>query len=676
MTTPTPMMNTPQKQAPASSSPAPRSVPAMVNFDSPAAFGLLAEGGVGMGISMSGMGMSSLGFTASAMGRADEDERRRRLQSIISTLKSRPGRVGPKGILDLCQTEGLSAVEESGVLVLQIGNESLCEIPVRNGEVVPEEVALGINGDEHDYAATASKILGDSLKPLPGMAKINVSLERFAHNLEKLLRIDHLSGPQNGGLSCYKAIFGVYTSLKKLFDHEKKAAMALRDSGDPLASYKAEREVLCKKSGRPRLNAGGRLGLSLEYWMDRRHVLPSHGKGKEAMDIDSQPANNNPEDDDTKMHQIYALTLECESAPASPFSSIRISDAWISDTVEKAPDAPDSDITNLLLNKPTLDWQDPPPTYLPSALPEGEHEALNLDNATGRLPNIRFVAKLSPPLVVPLLVFNYIQQSLNFGTSNDIRVGTFADLALKAGDPDPAMTGAQAEPTYEMRAEKKTLVLGEDGKEEEHRHDNWLYFPRTDYCVVIDSLPFSHPRQLVELLPTLRQYAFTTSLLSQTFGGTAQSLPSTKQPPSSGPRSQSRSKQNLGNDQKEPAVRLDVSVALASNGGPQLRVDIPAANAGSLSADDILACLTDERVTGKRVTLVVDVQSNADLVIKPQNLPTNGTDTTMSDNDKDEKQNVQQQDASVKRLARALEVCMDLGIWVEWVKKTMLAEGR
>lgn len=133
MATPTPSTNTPQKHLAAFSSPAPRSVPAMMNYDSPAVLNMLSEGGVGMGISMSGMGMSQLGLSASAMGRADEDERRRRLENIIATLKEKPGRVGEEGIVALCKKEGMEIDRDSPelgvqVLVLAIGAEAMCEV--------------------------------------------------------------------------------------------------------------------------------------------------------------------------------------------------------------------------------------------------------------------------------------------------------------------------------------------------------------------------------------------------------------------------------------------------------------------------------------------------------------------------------------------------------------------
>src|SRR5689334_8517248 len=118
MATPTPSTNTPSKHLPVFSSPAPRSVPHtgnsnMLSYDSPAVLNMLNDassgmGGVGMGISMSGLGMSSLGMSASAMGRADEAERSRRLQNILEVVGGKPGRVSEDGLLALCKKLGVS----------------------------------------------------------------------------------------------------------------------------------------------------------------------------------------------------------------------------------------------------------------------------------------------------------------------------------------------------------------------------------------------------------------------------------------------------------------------------------------------------------------------------------------------------------------------------------------
>lgn len=690
MATPTPSTNTPQKHLPTFSSPAPRSVPGMVNFDSPAALGLLAEGGIGMGISMSGMsgmgigmgmGMSGLGLSASAMGRADEDERRRRLMSIIDTLKTKPGRISQEGILALCKKEGLEVIEEPQrnavvELLLMIGSEAMCVIPVRNGEILTDGVKLELTRDGHNYAATGSRILANSLRPLPGMTKINLTLERFSHNLDKLLRMDKLSAPENGGVSCYQAIFGVYTSLRKLFEHEKKMALAVMEANTPYASHRAEREVLCKKSGRPRINGGSCLGLSLEYWMDRRHIIkkgsqqPMSAKGKDKMDVDSLE-DEYPEDGDSETNAIYSLSIECESSPSSMYSPIRISDAWISDAVEKTPDTTNTtDINNILLNRPTIDWLEPPPTYLPSAAPEGDHDAMNLDNTPGRLPNIRFVAKFDPPLVLPLSVFVTIQQSLGLELPNDIRTTTFVGLSLRPGETDPGLTGVSNDSIQELRAEKSVLVINKDGKEEQKVHSNSLYVPRTEYSRMIESLPFSHPRQLVEILPILRQYAFTTSLLQRTFGITSQTPENRRShsDPLSPPLTPDQSLL------KTNALQLDISLSYAPP-APRLRFDIPhpASTSSALSVSspsDLLSSLLSLDASKPSIRVTLDIQQNADLVITEQNV-VSIAETKNKDGDV-EMPSAEQGlglDDRVKRLAKALEVSGDVGFWSEWVRR-------
>ncbi|KAF2468439.1 uncharacterized protein BDR25DRAFT_344187 [Lindgomyces ingoldianus] len=685
----TPTTNTPQKHLAAFSSPAPRSLPGMINFDSPAALGLSLEGVVGMGISMSGMGISvsGMGLTASAMGRADEDQRRRRLESVIAMLKTKPGRVSEEGIIALCKKEGLEVMGEmqSGnrvMLTLLIGNEAMCEIALRDGEI--DSVKLELDPDRPDigFGTSGSKVLLQSLRPLPGMTRINLTLERFSHNLDKLLRMDKLGAPENGGVSCYQAVLGVYGSLKKLFEHEKKMALAVIEANTPHANHRAEREVLCKKSGRPRINAGNCIGLSLEYWMDRRHIIPARtqrkptwSKGKDKMDIDSVEGNEYPEDGDPETNKIYSLTIECESCPSSMYSPIRISDAWISDAIEKAPDAADSDINNILLNRPTIDWLEPSPTYLPSAPPGGEHDAMHLDVASGRLPNIRFIAKFNPPLVVPLSVVVTIHQSLGLDVPQDIHPTTFFGLALRPGDADPGLAGIARESTQEIQSEKTVLVQGKDGQEEQRIHTNSLYVPKTEYSRTIESLPFQHPRQLVEILPTLRQYAFTSSLLQHTF------LSPSSTPPPPTPKSPTAPLSPPLTPEKRDAnspLQLDLTLSYAQP-TPRLSLYLPhpescastRAPTSPTSSASVLDSIMGATTTKPPIGITIDVHANADLIVSDQNiipLPPNPEGVEMVEG-------AQEYQDRVKRVARALDVCADLGVWGEWLRREVEMRG-
>jgi hypothetical protein len=92
-----------------------------VNFDSPTAAALLGHvGGLDMGVSLSGIGMgvsmSGLGIGMSAgaseLRRADDEERRKRLESIIATVSRRPGRVCEEGIKRLRERVGLDFAED------------------------------------------------------------------------------------------------------------------------------------------------------------------------------------------------------------------------------------------------------------------------------------------------------------------------------------------------------------------------------------------------------------------------------------------------------------------------------------------------------------------------------------------------------------------------------------
>ncbi|KAF2193716.1 hypothetical protein K469DRAFT_652259 [Zopfia rhizophila CBS 207.26] len=663
MATPTPSTNTPQKHLAAFSSPAPRSLPGMINFDSPAALGLSLEGGVGMGISMSGM--SGLGLSASAIGRADEEERRRRLESVIATLKTRPGRVSEEGIIGLCKKEGLEVVKEPQgkeeenrmKLILLIGNEGMCEIPMRNGEI--ENVNLELASDRSDisFGPTGSQILLRDLRPLPGMAKINLTLERFSHNLDKLLRMDKLSSQ---GASCFQAVFGIYTSLRKLFEHEKKIAVELLDAKIPYTSQRAEREVLCKKSGRPRMNAEDGIGLALEYWMDRRYLIPKYPqakksvslKGKEKMDIDSDDTSNcYPEDQDPSTNKIYSMTIECESSQSAMYPPIRISDAWISENITKAADATDSNIDDMLMDRPSIDWLEPPQTYLPSAGPE-EHDAMNLDTAPGRLPNIRFIAKFNPPLVVPLSVAVTIHQSLSNEIPNDsIRPTTFVGLALRPGEADPGVTGLDVESVQEIRNTRTVLAYDRDGKEEQHIHSNSLYVPKTEYARTIEVLPFSHPRQLIEILPTLRQYAFLTNLLV----------------PLSPPLTSMKSNAD--------ALQLDITLSYAQP-TPRLTMHLPHPSSSPptsnlSSAASILDSIMGSADTDMKppIGITVDIMTNADLMISDQNVVPARSALETKDVDVDMVKGAGEHDKLVQRLAKALDVCGELGVWGEWVRR-------
>lgn len=521
------------------------------------------------------------------------------------------------------------------------------------------------------FAETGSKILLRDLRPLPGQSRINLTLERFSANLDKLIRMDKLSAE---GVNCFHAIFGVYTSLRKLFDHEKKMAMALYGANTPNASIKAEREVLCKKSGRPRINTNNFLGLSLEYWMDHRHIIPKKPrselseKASGKMAVDSVDGSDTTEDD-PETNKIYSLLIDVESSPSSLYQPIRVSNEWIAPEIEKPADAdPDS----ILFSRSNLAWRDPEPTYIPTTN-SGSGDAMDLESQPGRLPNIRFIAKFNPPIVVPLSVAVTIHQSVSNEIPNEaIRPTTFTGLALRPGETDPGSTGLGGESTQELQSETTVLVVNKDGLKQNRKHTNSLYIPKTEWARAIETLPFHHPRQLIDILPLLRQYAFLTSLLQDTFGPSR--VPSPPDPSMPAPDTK---------DPTLPSLQIDLNLTYAQP-NPRFSIYIPHPRSTRLSdpsnplsailatpqSQDPTSMTSDSEFLGSAhppITLTVDVLHNADLVVSEQNVVDVGvgelvTKGLLGGGEVDEEKR-----RKIQRFGVALDRCGDLGVWAEWV---------
>ncbi|CAN9468715.1 unnamed protein product [Alternaria alternata] len=355
----------------------------------------------------------------------------------------------------------------------------------------------------------------------------------------------------------------------------------------------------------------------------------------------------NPEDADKSHNKMYSLTIECEASPSTLYTPIRISDDWISDRIDKPTDTHDANATldNILMHasSSSLDWLDPKPTYLEPA-PEqtadnhDDHDAMNLDSAAGRLPNL---VGIEP-------------------RTDDFRPETFAGLALRPGEVDPGMSGTTVgDVTHEIRSSRTVLVQCEDGQEKDRRHDMSLFIPKLEYSRTLEALPFSHPKQLVEVLPVLRQYAHITSLLKTCFYEAPK-----KQVGDLLPRLQLDV--NLSYAPPVPRFTLHVPhpraavVAKAACSSEKEEKKSKDANDAAMIAD--LFSHLDEPITSSSpppsayhapLALAIDVQANGELVLTEQNI------VFLEEED---------DDAKVKRLARALDVVDDLGVWAEWLR--------
>ncbi|KAF2675022.1 hypothetical protein BT63DRAFT_450008 [Microthyrium microscopicum] len=495
--------------------PSPSSFP---NWDSPA--GMLpslsnmsfADGGIGMALQGSGMnGGSSVG------GKIDDQERRRRLEYMQETLRARPPKLSPEGVQIVAERLGLDTMMEpeqgtrkDGTRTCTIAGETIVVEVLFKANYNVESVEASSPGSNElvsQHFKSASEVLLRDVTEPPMMPLLR-QLGSFSDNLERLAKMDKLNGPSAGqSFNCFEAIAGVYTSLKKLFEHEKQAVLALIDSNKNHREARAEREVMCKKSGRPCMNARSAVGMSLDYWMQKRFSYLDHEgpQNPDSMDVDSRPQTDPQSDLPTQ--KLFSLLIECEPYASELYTPVRISTEWISDKFEQ----PATEMFSGL-----LDWQHPPPTYLhsPGSL---EANAMTLDQRDNKLPNIRFVAKLNPPLVLPSLVADNILLSTETQPDVNELQNQMIYHHLLLGINDPAEKDYYGGPSKVIQTERVTDRKLPNGSFERVTHRDLLTSKTPTASRTLREIPFYHPSQIVNALPILRQWACINSLLTQSF---------------------------------------------------------------------------------------------------------------------------------------------------------------
>ncbi|KAI9847260.1 MAG: hypothetical protein M1838_000955, partial [Thelocarpon superellum] len=340
-----------------------------LGFDSPSAAAL------GIHLHLPGLD----GITSSNV-RGDEDERRRRIESILDMLRTRPGRVSEESVERLAKRTGLEYLWEGpagGPRMLSIaGSGVLIDIDFKLGAVSKVGISFLKSPEAPTVPAPrAAAILLRELQPPPGVSAINATLTPFAGHLERLARLDKLSSP---GLNCFEAIAGVHASLARVNEWEKRKLRESRGGDD---DEQIEREVLCKRSGRPVMHARRRVGLSLEYWMQRRLVAPKEHRRDDVVGATSSNrggatvAENSTADEESV---LWAAVIECEHSPAGIYPSVRVSEDWVSAPVEKVPEQ--SDMFQVT-EGPVIDWLEPSPTLLS----ESGADAMAVDSGAGSI---------------------------------------------------------------------------------------------------------------------------------------------------------------------------------------------------------------------------------------------------------------------------------------------------
>ncbi|KAL8793647.1 MAG: hypothetical protein Q9195_003799 [Heterodermia aff. obscurata] len=458
----------------------------------------LTPAGMGLGMTPPGGGQLGAGGTLSGLGisnvKEQEDEGRKKTEEIVSTIGTRWGRVCQEGLERAAKRVGLECLWEegrAGKRTLSIaGNGVLIDVEFNMEDV--KNVTLEFAGSRSEVGKRAAQGAMVLKRDLKGEEEGNyVTLDAFVGNLERLAKMDKLS---EGGINCFDVLEGIRGALQTVFDFEVGKTRA--EKGSDEAKEAIDRKVLCRASGRPMVHTGGRVGLTLQYWMDR-HLLLSATQEPEAMDIDTDSSPC------FEQSGIYSAILETEATPSSIYPPIRVSNSWLGSPVERpAPTEPDP----FLEHTSSINWEEPPLTYI-SLDSTDQQDAL----PNSKTPNVRFIARFEPPLVIPLQTAADIYQSVGAPLAQDtIQPTTYESLLFADATTPPGHSGQRI-------ATKRLTSYDATGEPTEHFHRYTLFALQPDYSRVIDAIPFSHPRQLIAVLPLLRQWALIGSLLRRSF---------------------------------------------------------------------------------------------------------------------------------------------------------------
>jgi hypothetical protein len=471
-----------------------------INVDSPNTAAALAAIPPLSTIPLTGMGGLDESMSSKNVGKVEV------IRKIQQTFDANKGRVSEQGIERLAKSiKGLECLWED-----EIGNAGTLRTLIIAGSGFSIDIVFVNNlvtkcslsfiyspNTVTKHVKTAGPILLRTLQVQPHESLLNKSLQDFALNLERLAALDKLS--IYPALDCYAAIAGIYESLQRLYTWELSKARA-----DPVWSSRSDehiaRIVTCAKSGRPSMNDRDHVGLSLDYWQESRPRL-----GME---------------ESTNTCRSWSLLVECEKTESETFPLARVSQDWISQSIEKF--SPIELVTNT--TDPLLDWLEPPDTLLP---PYKFAEANQMDGSQpeGLQSNQRhartmFMARFNPPIILPNAILRLIRAKFELDPATDslpnvLQMDQFHDLLI----PTTTNKGPRNEAEYDfahrrVRRKKVLPCFSVDGTQTSQTFMNVLSFPLgDDPACHLREIPFEHPRQLVEILPILRQYARLASLI-------------------------------------------------------------------------------------------------------------------------------------------------------------------
>ncbi|WPH01411.1 Hypothetical protein R9X50_00425600 [Acrodontium crateriforme] len=643
----------------------------VLSFGTPVGLGVegITPGGGMMSLTQQGGAammptMSDLGLTASGgFARNEDEERKAKLRHILQKIgqDSHMGRVSEEGIARVARRVGFANDIDAETLtpeerLRKVGNRAISiagngivvDVELKKGDVQGVQVIFDSSNTAlaEQRAPEVSNVLMRDLKrkrsdldPEDDFFTRGPKLDSFAKNMERLARVDRLS---LNSVNCFEALSGVYCSLLRLHEAEKKTIRAKGEEG--------ELEVLCKMSGRPKINTDGRLGLWLEYWQDSR---PEVGEDTKMDDANGAYTNILETSKELDVHDApdegntFRLHIEAESCMPGMYTPLRVSDLWLPNPLELPPSksTTETDLNDGTEQKAGIPWQDPPPTMIPPQNSNPDVMAVDGTTSQEKLPELRFVARLDPPIVLPYnsaaLVFGAVglEPPTIFTTSPH-----YQTLVI---NPVAALGTPVANETVLHGEQSVVTAHGDEAREVKHKY--FVEFTKPEFGVRIEELPFQHPRQLIEILPTLRQWASFGSLLKNVVQN-AEDNTANDAATSASQRLTQLSLADLLTPPTTPegtddaGTEVSVSITFVTSPLPIIGIEFPGIN-GQVERVCVQVGINGE------ISIIIDQSDDKDQIFQNENKGI--TDARVT-----------------RQMAAALELCgNDLGVWIEWLRR-------
>ncbi|KAF9891984.1 hypothetical protein FE257_002948 [Aspergillus nanangensis] len=681
-----------------------------ISFSSPSA--LLALGAYG-GISpspavhdslvASGMNESdiqALGMHGLKLGSArdSDEERRRHIDDVVQLLRTRvAGRgVCREGIERLGELEGFESIWQEDSLNIA-GNFVDLEIEFYRGQNTVKDVSLkyatpeAADGEQREEATAVLK--RDLIQtPEEGERGSWKSLAGFHENLQWLARHDRLSQEVN----CFEAIEGLYESLKRVWVEEGKHSKVA-------GLY----EHLCNSwVGQPGLHKGGRIGLSLDYWVPQARVLDAKQKraSSREMAID-QPATQ--VDDEASLPR-WSVVVECEEG----YPSLRVSKEWVNSNamtvVNGATDESSSTTDAETSEIAVVNWADPPTTLASGN--QNPSDAMALDSTMlGSAPNRRFVARMEPALDLPILAASEIYRLLGIQMPQEFKMITYDGLLAPGWSPLAAAGAMGLGPEEASQIGRKRRRMAVQAVDTEGnlctKQHSYTFQPFESVAGrTMRDIPFAHPRQLADIFPILRQYALLAYMIRNVFGSSAKNADVEKDTPAGSktiitepgfserpvwptdkgdiiilsnddPNEkklnwllQGTNNTPMSNDESQfdDEVKVDVTLRTQLGQSPVIMLLFTVKDTKANSPQSV-----NEMATFRKVSISLEIGPNgrvsvvdmAGLLDDDESSDTKGEQDSSGSNDETSKLQ--------SKIARVLEVSQDIGTLVEWILRWM-----